>query len=235
MSTTLYPYRSKKLPATPKTSGTKRFFRALGILLLLLAVCTGIGYGGWAWSNHSKVKALQAELAAAFQEGGGGRERSRELRDQVKALPEAYQQEFRNGMRDMFRVRQEKRMMDYLAMDKEARRQELLRQIAEGEKRRAQWEQRRAERQAEQAKNGGSANNQNGSGGNGQNGGQNGGQGNGGQGGRGGGGGGLAARLDNSSPQMRAAMAEYVRDMNQVRREEGLQPWKGWGGGRGRR
>jgi hypothetical protein len=238
MSTTLSPYRSKKLPATTKPSATKRFFRALGILLLLLAVLAGIGYGGWAWTNHVKVKALQAQLAAAMQEGGGGRERSRELRDQVKELPESYQQDFRNGMRDMFRARQEKRMMDYLAMDKEARRQELLRQIAEGEKRRAQWEQRRAERdaqrQADLAKNGGNANGQNGSNGNGQNGSQNGGQGNG-QGGRGGAGGGLAARLDNSSPQMRAAMAEYVRDMNQVRREMGLQPWKGWGGGRGRR
>jgi hypothetical protein len=222
-------YGNKK-PAQP--SATKRFFRATGILLLLLALLSGTVYGWQSWSNRSKVKALQAEIAAAMQEGRGpgNRERSREIRDQVKALPASYQQDFRRGMRDMFQARQEQRLRDYLALDKAARREELLRRIAEDEKRRAEREKRRAEREAELAKNGGQRDGNNsgqgGQGGNNGSGGQGGGP------GGGGGGRGLAARLDNSTPQFRASMAEYVRDMNQVRRELGMPPWHGWRGGR---
>jgi hypothetical protein len=219
-------YGNKK-PAQP--SATKRFFRALGVLLLLLAFLAGTVYGWQSWSNHSKVKALQAEIAASMQEGGRNRERSREIRDQVKELPASYQQDFRRGMRDMFQARQEQRMRDYLALDKAARREELLKRIAEDEKRRAEWEKRRKEREAELAKNGGQRDG--GQGGQGQGGNGSGGQGGGGPGG-GGGGRGLAARLDNSTPQGRAAMAEYVRDMNQVRRELGMPPWHGGRGGR---
>ena len=174
-------------------------------------------------------------MAASFQEGRGpgGREKFREMRDQVKALPASYQQEFRKGMRDMFQDRMEKRMRDYLAMDKASRRADVLKQNAEDEKRRAEREKRRQEREAQAAKNGGSSNSQrgNGQGGSGNgNGNGNGPDGsNGQQGGRGGGGGGLAARLDNSTPQFRAMMAEYVRDINRVRIEEGLPPMRFWG------
>ncbi len=134
-------------------------------------------------------------------------------------------------MRDMFQERMEKRMRDYLALDKAGRRAELLKQIAEDEKRRAEREKRRKEREALAAKDGANSASQRGSGPGGQ-GGQ-GGQGNGGQGGNnqgggGGRGGGLAARLDNSTPQFRASMAEYVRDMNQIRIQEGLPPMR-WG------
>ncbi len=139
-------------------SATKRFVRTTLILLLLLGLLSGSVYGIQVWSNRSKVKALQAQMAAAFQEGGGpgrNREGFRDVRDQVKELPEQYQKEFRQGMRDMFRARMEKRMLDYVALDAAARRAELDKQIAEEEKRRAQREKRRKEREAEAAKNGG--------------------------------------------------------------------------------
>jgi hypothetical protein len=230
-----------------------KFARISLIVLLLLLIVSGSAYGWWALSNQRKLSQLQQEMAAAMEAGQrrdpANRERFREIREQINALPEDYQKQFRQGMRERFQAEMKRRMDEYYALSKEDRRKELFKRIAEDEKRRKEWEARRKQREASGETRNASASRGGGGGpggrggaggpnggGNGSGGQGNGGQGNGQGGSPGGRGGGLAARLDNSSPEMRAQMAGYMRDMNQARLQSGLPPVIGHrGGGRGPR
>jgi hypothetical protein len=204
-------------------SKLKKALTFSGMLLLLVAMV----YGWRAYSNSSKLKQLQAQAAEAFAQanapgvtrgpggpGGFRSEQFREMRSQVESLPVAYQQQFRQSMGNLFMRREEQRLNDYLAMSKAERKKYLDKQIAEGEKRRKE----REARQAQQASAGGAV------GGGNANRGPGGGPPGGGWGGRGGG---MSARLDRTTPAMRAKMSEYRRDMEARRAERNLPSRRG--------
>lgn len=205
------------------------------IVVLVILVLLGGVYGFRALANQRKLNALQTKAAEMFSQpresnasGGDRREGFRELREQVDALPAAYQQQFRQSMGNLFMRREEQRYDEYLALNKVDRKKYLDQQIMEGEKRRKEWEARRKQAEAERAQqaaaSAGAQNGGNAAGGNGGN------QGNSDR-GRGGWGGrwSQSARLDHSSPELRAKRAEYRRDMERRRKELGLPERGPWG------
>ncbi|MCL4748441.1 MAG: hypothetical protein KJZ83_23970, partial [Burkholderiaceae bacterium] len=136
---------------------------------------------------------------------------------QVEALPVAYQQQFRQSMGNLFMQREEQRYDEYLSLDKVERKKYLDKVIAEGEQRRKQWEARRKQMEAERAQQAASATaGQTGAGAPAPA--NRGGWGNRSQ----------SARLDRTSPELRAKRAEFRRDMEQRRKERGL-PEGRWG------
>jgi hypothetical protein len=205
--------------------------RVAMILVLVILLLIGGVYGFRAYANGRKLDALQMQAAEMFSQprdsssSGNSEQRRegyREMRQQVEALPEAYQQQFRQSMSSMFMQREERRMDEYLSLSKVERKKYLDKQIVEGERRRKEWEARRKQYEAERAK-------QASAGGNADNGENAGRQGNnGGNGNRWRGGWSQSARLDRTSPEFRAKRAEYRRDMEQRRKELGL-PQGGWG------
>lgn len=213
-------------------------------LILLLLVATT--YGWRSFSNNRKLSELQAKAVEVMDQprtegerGRGGFEAFRELNEQVRELPEEYRREFYESMGRMRERRFEKELDAYFAMSTLERRKHLDKQIAEGEKRRKEFEARRQQREAQ---GGGQSGNRGGNAGVAQGGRSGGGPPGGGQAGppregRGPGGppGGrwsMSARLDRSTPEMRAKMTEYRRDMEQRRKELGLPADGGWRGGR---
>ena len=199
----------------------------LGIVVAVLFLFAAT-YGWRAYANGRKLDQLQVKAQEAFSQppaAGGERGRFegfREIRGEVEALPESYQQQFRQSMGNMFQQREEKRYDDYFKLTKLERKKHLDKKITEDEKRRKEWQARRTQRDSQRAQggpaNGGTAGGRGGPGGPG--GPPNGGRGGGGPGRWGGGG--LSARLDSTSPEFRAKRTEYRRDMEQRRKELGL-------------
>ena len=199
---------------------------AIGIVVTVLFLFA-VTYGWRAYANGRKLDQLQVKVQEAFsqsQSSGGERGRFegfREIRDEVEALPESYQQQFRKSMGNMFQQRDEKRYDDYFKLTKLERKKHLDKQITESEQRRKRWQAERAKRDAERAQSGPA----NGGAAGGPGGPPNAGRGDGQRGGGGPGrwgGGGLSARLDSTSPEFRAKRTEYRRDMEQRRKELGL-------------
>lgn len=201
-------------------------------VVVILLLFTGTIYGWRSYSNSRKLADLKAkvkEMAETPPERGPrepGADRGsgfREIRDQVRELPESYQQQFRQSMANSFQSREERRLDDYLKLSKVERRKYIDKEIAEQEARRKEWEARRQQRQA-------SGENNRGNGGPRAEGGRGPGGGEGARGGGpprgnwGGGGRGMSARLDNSTPALRAKRAEYRRDMAARRAQLGLPP-----------
>jgi hypothetical protein len=204
-------------------SKLKKTLTAGGFVLLLAAAV----YGWRAYSYGNKVKQLQAQAAEAFAQanapgaasGPGGRggfrsEQFREVRAQVESLPEYYQQQFQQSMGNMFMRREEQRLDNYFKMSKAEKQKYLDKQIAEAEKRRMEIEARRARATANASVGNGSGDANRGPGG-------------GNRGGWGGRGGGMSARLDRTSPAMRAKMSEYRRDMEARRAQLNLPSRRG--------
>jgi hypothetical protein len=196
---------------------------AIGVVLVLLLIVAST-YGWRSYSNRRKLNQLQAKASEMFSKppsNSDGRARFegfRELRDEVRNLPEAHQQQFRQSMGNMFQRNMERQFDEYLALSKAERKDYLDKKINEDEKRRKEREARNKQRQTAQARNGSNSNGP-----------QQGGQQNGPPGGRGAwGNGGLSARLDSTSPQFRAKFSAYRRDMEQRRKERGL-PADRWG------
>lgn len=210
------------------------------VVLLLLAATT---YGWRSYSYNHKLDHLQAKAkemmgqprpAPGASNGGDRRgfEGFRALNKEVRELPEAYQQQFYRSMGNIRERREEQKLDEYLKLTKLERRKYLDKEIAEGEKRRKEWEARRKQREVESGNRSAGAN---GGGGGGPGGPPNATAGGPprGDGNRGGWGGGrsMSARLDRTTPEQRAKMAEYRRDMENRRKELGL-PADFWRGGR---
>ena len=192
---------------------------------VVLAVCLGIF---WAVRHSSasaqieKIKTLETKLATADKLPDTER---RALRDQLRTefqnLPEAEREQLGRERREGFERRMQEHIHEVLQLPPAQRVAAIDKQINDDERRRKEWEQR------------------------GKNGKAKGGSGKGGPGKGGGGGGGgrnmseqarnerRKARLDSTSPQFRAEMVEYRRQMDQRRAERGLPPTQGPGGRRG--
>jgi hypothetical protein len=203
--------------------------RPTRITLIALAILLLLGSSVYAWrsySNKAKVRDLLTKTAEMMGSGPGGppspegRERFREIREEVKALPESYQQAFNQSRDRMFQSQMEKRLDDFFKLSPAERTKELDKRIAESERRRKEREARQNNQQARASggpPGGGGPNGGNGAPG----GGRWGGPGGGGPGGRGGG---LSGSLDRSTPEMRAKHAAYRRAMDQRRAQVGLPP-----------
>jgi hypothetical protein len=203
---------------------------AIGVVLVLLLAVAST-YGWRSFANRRKLHQLQAKASEMLSKppssNSGGRARFegfREMREEVRSLPEAYQQQFRQSMGNMFQRNMERQFDEYLALDKVERKKYLDKKITEDEKRRKEREARNKQRQTTQARNGSTAGGNNGGAGSSQGGPQNSPPG----GGRGRwGNGSLSTRLDNTSPQFRAKFSAYRRDMEQRRKERGLPADRG--------
>jgi hypothetical protein len=197
-------------------------------VVVILLLFTGTIYGWRSYSNNRKLADLKAkvkEMAETPPERGPrepGTDRGsgfREIREQVRELPESYQQQFRQSMANSFQSRDERRLDEYLKLGPAERRKHLDKEIAEREERRKEWEARRQQQQAsgENNRGNGGPRAEGGGGGDGARSGGGPPRGSWGRGGRG-----MSARLDNTTPAYRAKRAEYRRDMEARRKQLGL-------------
>lgn len=192
--------------------------------IIAAIVILTVGFGiFWAVRHSSasaqiaKIKTLETQLASAEKLPEAERRTLREqLRTEFQQLPEADRQQLGRERREVFEKRMQERIHEVLALPKAQRIAAIDKQINEDEKRRKDWEARK-----------------NGKGGKGGAGKGGAGKGGGGKDGSGKGGGGRnmsdqakmqmrKSRLDNTSPQFRAEMLEYRRQMEQRRTERGL-------------
>lgn len=157
-------------------------------------------------------------------------QRWHEVRQEMEKLTPQQREEVGSQMRAVFERRMDEQVKEYFTLPPPQRIAYLDKQINEGEKRRKEWEARRA--QTGQSGGRGGSGGQVASAG----GGQGGGPGPGGQ-GRPGRGGNTDermmrrdARLDNSTAQQRAQRSAYFADMRARRIQLGLPPWPGRGG-----
>lgn len=213
---------------------------AIGVALVLL-LCGGVGYAyraGWLWetAEQKKVAELQRQVAEQLAEQKSGMPRFQafeSLRKQAESLPPQYQQQLRQSVGQMFRHKFEADLDAYIKMAPPERKKELDRRIQQMEAMRKEFEKRRTEMaQAGGAAGGGSGSSGRAAGGP---------DGPPGPGGPPGGGPppgdgprpgrGLSGMLDRSSPEFRAKLGVFLKDMEQRRKELGLPP----GGPFGRR
>ena len=197
-------------------------------MLILLIVGTVWAFKARSDAKVARLKQMQDKMFAA---GPPQREQFDQFRKELDQLSPDQREQVRDHMRELMQRRMDKRIADYFALPPEKRADFLDNQIQEMEKRRKEWEARRA---------------QDGQGGPGQSGaGQDPnapGQGTntanaGGQ--RGGGQNASPAavsvrrnqRLDNTSPEQRASRAAYFSDLQRRRVALGLPPFPGRGPG----
>jgi hypothetical protein len=185
------------------------------VIVLLLCVALGFAYrGGYLWetAEQKQVDELKRQAAENLAKEKSMAERFQDfgaMQKQLASLPEQYRRQVQDSMRSMFRRDMERRIDEYFAMDRQDRRKELDKRIAEMEQMRKSFEQRSSA-----------------GGANGPTGGPSGGGGPPGppRGGFGGGGPGLSRMLDNTRPEFRAKMSAFMHDMEKRRNELGLPP-----------
>lgn len=191
---------------------------------ICVAVVALLAGGAWALGYFDgldpEVTALQEFRDENFQRidqmtDEERRTQFQEFRSRVDALTDDQRREFFDGSREFFQARMLDRMNNFFELSPEQQKKDLDEQIDRME----EWRRNR-EAGGGQARGGGGPSRPGGGGR--------------GPGGRGGGG---KARLDRSTPEMRAKMDRYRDMMNQRREERGLEPiqgGRGFFGGRGR-
>jgi hypothetical protein len=206
--------------------GTRIGIGVVGAVVFLVAII----YGWRAFANNRKLNQLQAkmeEMASQPRSEGqpdrGQWEAFREIRQEVRSLPESYQEQFWQSMGNRRQGREVERLDQYFALSVPERKRHLDKLIDESEQRRKEREARQRTREAEQARNpqrtlaSTNSNSNNNRGGSGPPDGAN---------ARGGGrgwrGGSMSARLDSTTPEYRAKREQFRRDMEQRRRERGI-------------
>ncbi|MDZ4780689.1 MAG: hypothetical protein SGJ19_10585 [Planctomycetia bacterium] len=198
----------------------RRWFIAITLLLVL--------GGAWYWfrvdPELAKARALQSQLAALGENASWDERRvlMEQMRGQMEQLTDEQRRELFQNMRAPFQERMRAAVDGYFAVPDAQRRAYLDQQIREMEKRRAEMQQRFAQRPPSgenRGPNGGGF-----PGGGGRGGPPSGDTRDGGRGGAGGGPGGGRERamLDHSTPTERARSTEYFSAMEKRRKELGL-------------
>jgi len=190
----------------------------VAVVALLAGAAWALGYFDGADPQVAELQQLRAENFPRIDQMTDEERRTQfqEFRTRVDALSDDQRREFFEGSRDFFQARMLERMNHFFELPEAEQKKALDERID----RMDQWRRHR-EAGGGEARGGG-------------------GPGRGGPDGRrGGGGGGGKARLDRSTPEMRAKMDRYRDLMNQRRQERGLEPLEGgvrgmFGGGRGR-
>jgi hypothetical protein len=200
------------------------------IVALLLLACGGTGYAyrrGWLWetAEQKKVEELEQQMAKQIAEQKSGMPRFQafeSVRKQAESLPQQYRQQFRESVGQMFRNKFEADLDAYIRMSPPERKKELDRRIKEMEAMRKEFEKRRAQT----AKSGGNGMPggavASGAGGNGAAGSGPPSGGDRPRGDRPKGGRGIGGMLDNTSPEFRAKLGVFLKDLEQRRKELGL-------------
>ncbi len=202
----------------------RRWCIAITLLLVL-------GGAAWYWFRTdpelAKARELQSQLAALGENASWDQRRAlmEQMRGQMDQLSDDQRRELFRDMRAPMQERMRATVDGYFAVPEAQRRAYLDQQIREMEKRRAEMQQRFAQRQASGESRGPDGGGFPGGGGRG--GPPNGEGRDGGPGGRGGPGGGPGggrerAMLDNSTPTERARSTEYFSAMEKRRKELGL-------------
>ena len=232
-------------------------------LAVLLALLLSMGvYGMYSWWSGRHFRAAMAMVndTVNFDELSNDEKRARfeTYRKIEKNLTKEQRGQIDEARERQFEKRDMQRMSTFFAMSPADQRKKMVEEIKAEEKRRQDWEKKRADfmknnPNAGQKRPGGNGGNNNGAapqGGNAGPGGQAQAQGKGGQGGGGNGGGPpqggppggrgntspearnkrTSDRLDNSSPEYRAMRNEYRAMQNQIRAQMGLPPNGGRGG-----
>ena len=183
-------------------SRKSKWITACAAVLALAA----LGYWWWTGRGRAKLAELQLKAAEFAQPGGPPRGAGmRELFQEVQQLPPTLQTEFRESMRQRGEQQMQDRLDKYFELPKAERAKELDRRIDEMQKARKQWEQRAAQNPPPQNPPAGSAAPPSDRGPGGPGGRRN-----------------LGDWLARSTPQFRAQMSEFRRDMAARMQQRGI-------------
>jgi uncharacterized membrane protein YgcG len=180
---------------------------ALGVVALLAVAAWALGYFDGADPLVAELQQMRDENFQRMDQMTDEERRAQfqQFREKVDQLSDDQRRQFFEGGREEFQGRMLERMNEFFAMPPDQQKKELDEQIDRME----QW---RSQREAD----GGQARGGGGPPGGGPRG--------------GGGGGGGKARLDRSTPEMRAKMSRYFDMLNARREQRGLEPMTGRGG-----